>query len=54
MKKEEIIGLIRETESPLKRQLLAVALISHFLERNGKEVPIVIGDLALSYYTREV
>ena len=54
MKKEEIIELIRETESPLKRQLLAVALISHLLQKKGKEVPIVIGGLALSYYTREV
>lgn len=54
MKKEEIIGLIRQTEAPLKRQLLAVALISHLLQKKGKEVPIVIGGLALSYYTREV
>jgi len=54
MKKEEIIGLIRETESPLKRQLLAVAFISRLLQKKGKEAPIIIGGLALSYYTREV
>jgi hypothetical protein len=54
MKKEEVIGLIRQTESPLKRQLLTVALVSHLLQKKGKEVPIVIGGLALSYYTREV
>lgn len=54
MNKEEIIELIRQTESPLKRQLLTVALVSHLLKKKGKEVPIIIGDLALSYYTREV
>jgi hypothetical protein len=54
MNKKEIIELIRKTESPLKRQLLTVALISNLLQKKGKEIPIVIGDLALSYYTREV
>lgn len=54
MNKEEIIELIRQTESPLKRQLLTVVLVSHLLKKKGKEVPIIIGDLALSYYTREV
>jgi hypothetical protein len=54
MKKEEIVGLIRQTESPLKRQLLAVALISQLLKKKGKAEPIIVGGLALSYYTREV
>lgn len=54
MDKERILEIIRDTESPLKRQLLTVALISNLLQKKGKEVPIVIGDLALSYYTREV
>jgi len=54
MNKEEIIELIKKTESPLKRQLLLVALISYQLRLKGKEIPIVIGGLALSYYTREV
>ena len=54
MNKKEIIELIRKTESPLKRQLLTVALISNLLQKKGKEIPIVIGGLALSYYTREV
>ncbi|MDH7513747.1 MAG: hypothetical protein QHH14_12445 [Clostridiales bacterium] len=49
-----IIDLIKNTESPLKRQLLAVGLISKLLEERGKSAPIVIGGLALSYYTREV
>jgi hypothetical protein len=54
MDKNEILELIRETESSLKRQLLAVALISHLLQKSGKAMPIIIGGLALSYYTREV
>ena len=54
MDKQQILELIRETESPMKRQLLTVALISNLLQEKGKEVPIVIGGLALSYYTREV
>lgn len=54
MDQEKIVGLIRETESPLKRQLLTVALISHLLKKKGKEMPTVIGGLALSYYSREV
>lgn len=54
MNKEEILGIIKRTESPLKRQLLTVALVSHLLQKKGKDVPIVIGGLALSYYTREV
>ena len=54
MDKEKILELIRTTESPMKRQLLAVAFVSHLLEKKGKEAPIVIGGLALSYYTREV
>jgi hypothetical protein len=54
MDKEKVLDLIRRTESPMKRQLLTVALVSHLLEKKGKEIPIVIGGLALSYYSREV
>ncbi len=54
MNKKETLELIRKTESPLKRQLLTVAFISNLLQKKGKETPIVIGGLALSYYTREV
>jgi len=50
----EIISLIKSTESPLKRQLLLVGLISRLLEDSGKGVPILIGGCALSYYSREV
>ncbi|MFQ6070006.1 MAG: DUF6036 family nucleotidyltransferase [Candidatus Aminicenantales bacterium] len=54
MNKEKVVELIKQTESPLKRQLLTVALVSHLLHKKGKEAPIIIGGLALSYYTREV
>ena len=54
MSTTEIIEKIRQTESPLKRQLLMVALITRLLREKGKEVPLVIGECALSYYSREV
>ncbi len=54
MNTTEILGKIKRTESPLKRQLLMVALITNLLEQKGKGAPIVIGGCALSYYTREV
>lgn len=50
----EVLKKIKETESPLKRQLLMAALITKLLEQKGKSLPIVIGGCALSYYTREV
>jgi len=49
-----ILKRIKQTESPLKRQLLMVALITKLLEEKGKSAPIVIGGCALSYYSREV
>jgi hypothetical protein len=51
---KEIIKKIRQTESPLKRQLLLVALITNLLEQKGTGAPVVIGGCALSYYSREV
>lgn len=54
MNKAEILKKIKEIESPLKRQLLMVALITNLLEQKGKDAPIVIGGCALSYYSREV
>jgi hypothetical protein len=50
----KIIEKIRQTESPLKRQLLMVALITNLLEQKGKDAPVVIGGCALAYYSREV
>jgi len=54
MDTEKVLGLIKKTESPLKRQLITVALISNLLQEQGKEAPIIMGGLALSYYSREV
>jgi hypothetical protein len=54
MKREEILEIIRNTESPLKRQLLMVALITRLLEEKGKPPPTIIGGCALSYYSREI
>ncbi|HYA12111.1 MAG TPA: hypothetical protein VEF37_03935 [Thermodesulfovibrionales bacterium] len=50
----EVIEKIRQTGSPLKRQLLMVALITNLLEQKGKGAPVVIGGCALAYYSREV
>ena len=54
MNTNEVLERIRQTESPLKRQLLMAALITNLLEQKGKDAPIVIGGCALSYYSREV
>jgi hypothetical protein len=54
METKKILGIIKKTESPLKRQLLMVALITRLLEEKGKSPPIIIGGCALSYYSREV
>jgi len=50
----KILEMIKNTESPLKRQLLTVGLITRLLEEKGKKAPIIIGGCALSYYSREV
>ena len=54
MKTQEILESIKREASPLKRQLLMVALISGLLEEEGKSPPVLIGGCALSYYSREV
>jgi hypothetical protein len=54
MNTQEILAKIRDTETPLKRQLLLVGFVTKLLEDEGKEVPTVIGGCALSYYSREV
>jgi len=50
----KVLEIIKNTESPLKRQLLMVGLITGLLEERGKKAPVVIGGCALSYYSREV
>lgn len=54
MNTAEILEKIRQIESPLKRQLLMVALITYLLEQKGKNPPVIIGGCALSYYSREI
>jgi hypothetical protein len=54
MDASKIVEMIKNTESPLKRQLLMVGLITRLLEEKGKKAPVVIGGCALSYYSREV
>lgn len=54
METEQVLARIKETESPLKKQLLTAALITAMLEKEGKGAPVVIGGCALSYYSREV
>lgn len=54
MKTQEVLKIIEKTESPLKRQLLMVALLTRLLKMMNKQAPIIIGGCALSYYSREV
>jgi len=51
---KEIFNRIRETGSPLKRQLLMIGLLSKILDEQDKDIPTIIGGCALSYYSREV
>jgi hypothetical protein len=51
---KDILTKIGATEAPLARQLLMTGLITRRLEDRGKPAPVLIGGLALSYYTREV
>jgi hypothetical protein len=51
---KDILAKIGATEAPLTRQLLMAGLITRRLEEKGKPAPVLIGGLALSYYTREV
>lgn len=46
--------IIQKTESPLKKQLLVVGLLTSILKRMNKHAPVIIGGCALSYYSREV
>lgn len=54
METQEVLKIIRKTESPLRRQLLIVALLTKLLKKMNKSAPIIIGGCALSYYSREV
>jgi hypothetical protein len=54
MNTQRVFNIIKGETSPLKRQLLMVALITGLLEQEGKAPPVLIGGCALSYYSREV
>jgi hypothetical protein len=51
---EDVLTKIGATDAPLARQMLMTGLITRVLEDRGKPAPVLIGGLALSYYTREV
>lgn len=51
---KDVLTKIGATEAPLARQMLMTGLITRVLEDRGKPAPVLIGGLALSYYTREV
>jgi len=54
MNSKDTLAKIAATEAPFMRQLLMTGLISRLLTDKGKPAPVLIGGLALSYYTREV
>jgi hypothetical protein len=54
VKTHELLAKIGAAESPLARQMLMTGLITRVLEEKGKPAPILVGGLALSYYTRDV
>ena len=49
-----MLEIIQKTESPLKKHLLMVGLLTRLLKRMNKRAPVIIGGCALSYYSREV
>lgn len=51
---KDILAKIGATQGPLARQILMTGLITGRLAEKGKPAPVLIGGLALSYYTREV
>lgn len=54
METQELLEIIKKTESPLKKQLLMVGLLTQRLKKRNKPAPVIIGGCALSYYSREV
>lgn len=54
METQEVLEVIQKTDSPLKRQLLMVALLTRLLKMMNQQAPIIIGGCALAYYSREV
>lgn len=54
METQELLEIIKKTESPLKKQLLVVGMLTQLLKKMNKQAPVIIGGCALSYYSREV
>lgn len=54
MDTQELLEIIQKTESPLKKQLLVVGLLTRLLKEMDKPPPVIIGGCALSYYSREI
>lgn len=54
METQKLLEIIKKTESPLKKQLLMVGLLTGLLKKMNKPAPVIIGGCALSYYSREV
>jgi hypothetical protein len=54
MQFEDTYRKIPSIESPLKRQLMMIALVSKALQEKGAKPPVIIGGCALAYYSREV
>lgn len=51
---QQLLAKIGKTETPLRRQLLLLAVVTRLLQERGKPAPVLIGGCALSYYSREV
>ncbi len=54
METKDLLEIIQKTESPLKKQLLVVGLLTKLLREMNKPPPVIIGGCALSYYSREI
>ncbi len=54
METKDLLEIIQKTESPLKKQLLIVGLLTKLLREMNKPPPVIIGGCALSYYSREI
>jgi len=51
---KDLLTKIGRTRAPFARQMLMTGLITRVMEDRGQPAPVLIGGLALSYYTREV
>ncbi len=49
-----LLARVKAAASPLRRQLLMLAIITRLLRERGKPAPVLVGGGALSYYSREV